>query len=684
MRKRELVKSFFRQEWPVVLYAVVCIVVAASLMTYSGNIRTRFLNRLSHSETLSLLSYLDQEKKHALDEVTRIGNRPDLKKYLAEDAGAPIDDILERERTATGLAAIAVTDEDGLILTRTASAANLGNNNFLTSPIGRIVSKGSSATIFSEGIRFPLTIAAGTFLRNDSAAPIGAIFGGYWFDNGYATNFKKKYLTGGREIIFYSREEGVTGSSIENLEERKLFREYLSHGSVYLQEGKTNSLIHLGDRDYLVSNIIFDNQYKLFGGALLLTPLPLSIFSRSILAGLAITFIFLVGSLLIERLSLRKFFSHRKRTLQVLMGVCSLFVFVSMFYTNYVTGYKFIEYIEKSPLSIYNSTLKIQPQSGVFAKGYEQQLSIIVQAGGESINSVSAVLHFNPEVLQVKNISINRSICPADTFLEKDIDNQEGSVHIVCVIPGAGFSDLRGVVADVTIMPIAMGDAALTFDEGTEVLAQDGLGTNVLRSTTGGFYRVFPKENFSAPFSSTLSVIPFSETHENSSRWYNSKNILINWQKVEGADEYIYELSEDDTPTIENPISTTNTSISLTAPHDGIFYFKLAAKKGDVTTETSSFTIKIDTTPPSLPVIRASSISIGKGDVVRFELSSDDDMSGLQPSFYVKIDNNLRLPTFSKLFIPFDTAGNHTVNVRVFDQAENYSDSEINIKVSNN
>lgn len=40
------------------------------------------------------------------------------------------------------------------------------------------------------------------------------------------------------------------------------------------------------------------------------------------------------------------------------------------------------------------------------------------------------------------------------------------------------------------------------------------------------------------------------------------------------------------------------------------------------------------------------------------------------------------VPTFSKLYIPFHDTGEHTVRVRVFDNAENYSEIEVVITVT--
>jgi hypothetical protein len=74
-------------------------------------------------------------------------------------------------------------------------------------------------------------------------------------------------------------------------------------------------------------------------------------------------------------------------------------------------------------------------------------------------------------------------------------------------------------------------------------------------------------------------------------------------------------------------------------------------------------------------------LSVKRGEVVRFELSSKDGLSGLEKNFYVQNDGSIWLPTFSKLYIPFHDVGEHSIGVRVFDNAGNYADTSVVVQV---
>jgi hypothetical protein len=86
----------------------------------------------------------------------------------------------------------------------------------------------------------------------------------------------------------------------------------------------------------------------------------------------------------------------------------------------------------------------------------------------------------------------------------------------------------------------------------------------------------------------------------------------------------------------------------------------------------------IDMTPPDAPKILTSETDVPAGQVVRVEFSSKDGLSGLQKNFYVKFNGGLFLPVSSPLIIAYPK-GHHTIIVRAFDIAGNYSDGSIPI-----
>lgn len=88
----------------------------------------------------------------------------------------------------------------------------------------------------------------------------------------------------------------------------------------------------------------------------------------------------------------------------------------------------------------------------------------------------------------------------------------------------------------------------------------------------------------------------------------------------------------------------------------------------------------IDSTPPELIEKYISQTTINTGEVVRLTFEAQDEQSGIQ-STYIKIDNNLLLPVDSPIYITIAEKGNHQIMIRTFDNANNFTDDYLHLKV---
>jgi hypothetical protein len=672
------------EHWRISLYALFCIAVALTLVVLSRTAGLRVFDYMAERQDQKLSLYLKEETEDLSQKVRVFSKSEELRNAIASKDVPSISRLLEIERKRDVLSALTAVDSLGIALSRVPIAANIGDNIFLTNPLARKTLERGSASGFSVGRNFPLTLSSGELLASADGSTIGVVSGGYWLDNSYAKKFKETYLHDWRhrEIVFYSKEEGVTGDSLENVDTENKLRAYLSHASTIIQDGRSGDLLNIDGTDYVITNHLIADEDDVYGGVLLLTPLPLTLFARSMLFSFIIAILFLASLLLIERISVSTFIHFKKKALDMLLVSLSAVVFVSLWVGVYTYGKASTLYLSKPEFTIYNSTMKIRPGAGVYATGYKQQAAIMIYSGGEEVNAVEVHLRFDPQVLQVNSLSFSRSICGQNTLLDKSIDNSNGTVNVSCAITDKAFAASQGVIADIDFTPLRAGNASLSFDEDTHVLAADGLGTDVLRSVTSAYYRVFDEKDLTGFFSTDAIIIPYSPSHENSSKWYSSRRINVVWQKMKGV-EYVYELSKNSTTTMENPITTSATAVTLTAPDDGVYYFKIAPKQGTTVGQMVRLRLQIDTTPPDVPTIKASNLSVKKDDIVRFELSSDDALSGLQRNFYVESNGSTWFPSFSKIYMPFHEVGVHTLGVRVFDNAENYSDAAVSVRVKN-
>ena len=296
-----------------------------------------------------------------------------------------------------------------------------------------------------------------------------------------------------------------------------------------------------------------------------------------------------------------------------------------------------------------------------------------MNSGGESINAVEAIVHFDPTSVSVVEVDTTRSFCDPGMFLEKSIDEQAGVVRVTCVVPSPGFSESSGIVAELLVQAVRDGAFTLTYDGETKVLAHDGLGTNVLRLAENGSYQAI------TDFITNSQAFVFSITHPNQARWYHNPNIHIAWLANPGF-SYRYAVDQlADTVTL-NSTSTTNT-YDFSVNKSGTYYFHIQPLKVGKQGVITHYPIHVDIDPPDKPKILASARTVKSGDVVRLNFSSHDSLSGLQKTFYVKIGDSLLLPATAPLFIPLVEKGPIIIVVRAFDQAGNFGDSAIKIEV---
>jgi hypothetical protein len=371
--------------------------------------------------------------------------------------------------------------------------------------------------------------------------------------------------------------------------------------------------------------------------------------------------------------------TKKRRVIErIILIICSLIVLAAAFSIDRSLLYNHSLSIQKPPYTIYNSTLILDPSFAVWSRSSEQRVAIDVLTGGEAINAVQIDLTYDPARIRVADIITADSFCAPEMFLEKSIDNERGEVRVVCGLPSPGFSGLSGNVVTLGLQPLKEGDMTLHFSTDTQILANDGLGTDVLRLATDGSYRVIDR---SVIYNSTSSIPVFSPTYPNSARWYNEPSGLFTWITSNGY-HYLYSLDNVPTVSVLAGASTTSAdSVSFSGLTDGIYYFHIAPVKNGINSAVSNYKVMIDTTPPLQPTIKASETTVSEGEVIRLAFESQDNSSGLQGNYYVRFDDSVFLPAASPLSISLPI-GTHIITVRAFDRAGNFADGNIKIEVT--
>jgi hypothetical protein len=515
---------------------------------------------------------------------------------------------------------------------------------------------------------------------------MGSISASTLLDNEYAENLKRSFFKDDTEILFYSNEMGLVGTSFDlnnrELKEKQVkqfLNDYFNTPSNTLVNKGLHTYVNIDGDKYYVSKIDFPGITTSPGSIFLLIPHKDN--ALIILFSLIFSFGFLISHIIYYHTK-RKIWMPRKKntkkhTLILLLLTLSIFI-ISHVLIIYKFNKKFVN-IKQPYYTIYNSVLKVEPQAMTLDRNFQSIVSIIVEPGGEEINAISANIKYNPEIVEIVDIIKENSICRTDMFIEKNINNESGELNIACIMPNFSTGIKKGLVAKLVLQPKKEGSFMLDFTEDSQVLANDGLGTDVLRTAIGGFYIV---ENFLKESTGIDRLIVSSATHPNSNKWYNSDEILFSIKNLKNI-TYLYSIDKNplSEPSLDDKISDKD-YIKFKTKEDGIQYLHVRPIKGDELGPTSHFRVMIDTVPPSFIEKRASETSINTNDVVRFVFGAQDATSGIQ-SYYIKIDNGLFLPVVSPIYVPFTDSGNHRIDIRSFDNANNFTDEVIYIKVQN-
>lgn len=95
----------------------------------------------------------------------------------------------------------------------------------------------------------------------------------------------------------------------------------------------------------------------------------------------------------------------------------------------------------------------------------------------QAVNAVGIFADFSTSTLTLDTMEINRDFCQ----LIIEAKSMDGSVDIQCGLPNPGV-DQKTKIADLDFDTIQNGWANLNFHESSMILANDGLGTNILNS----------------------------------------------------------------------------------------------------------------------------------------------------------------------------------------------------------
>lgn len=330
---------------------------------------------------------------------------------------------------------------------------------------------------------------------------------------------------------------------------------------------------------------------------------------------------------------------------------------------------------------VHAAKLLLSPSSGTFTVGSTFDVSIFLNTEGKSVNTVSAMLSFPADKLQLVSPTIGQSVISVWTA-QPMFDNQTGLVKLTGGMPG-GINVQSGLITSLTFRVKQIGNSTLVkFSDESRVLANDGNGTDILSSVQNGAYNLI--------LPPPAGPIVSSKTHSDQSKWYSNKNVILSWNGS-SIGSYSYILDQDPAGSPDDISEGSKTTLTYKDLSDGTYYFHIKSLRDGVWGGVTSFGINIDTEPPAefLPELTPSNWTSSKNQIVNFQTS--DVSSGvsyyeiktvpLSPKLPVsKSDNNLFIEATSPYQLSLDI-GKYDIILRSYDKAGNYREviSRLNV-----
>lgn len=323
------------------------------------------------------------------------------------------------------------------------------------------------------------------------------------------------------------------------------------------------------------------------------------------------------------------------------------------------------------------ASIHLSPNSGTFYVGSTFNVSILVDTGGQDINSIRVDLKFNPLKIQIVSPTVGKSFVSV-WISQPSYSNVDGTATFQGGVPSPGVNSSSALVSTTIFRAISPGSATISILDSSQVLLNDGLGTDILSSLGRVTYEI----TLPPPEGPKVS----SSTHPDQNKWYKNNSPTLIWEKEKGVTDFSYALDEDYQGFPDNIPEGSNAAVSYANLKDGFWYFHIKAKKGEVWGGVSHYVLKIDGTPPADFVIKIepnldlSSVIIPVSQPI-ISFMTTDNLSGME-RYEVKVisfnkdgrEDRFFVEATSPYKIPLGS-GIHEIIVRAFDKAGNWRDS---------
>lgn len=296
--------------------------------------------------------------------------------------------------------------------------------------------------------------------------------------------------------------------------------------------------------------------------------------------------------------------------------------------------------------------------------GETKTFTVTVNSSTQAINSASGSVSL-PDFLQPTSVSLNNSVFSLWTS-QPSINGS--SIGFSGGLASPGYQGSSGRLFSFTAKATKEGTGIIQIAN-TQILANDGLGTNVTGSS--GYATVTATQVVSG---ATIS----SPTHPDPGSWYNNKNVTLKWSRPNNASTYSYAFSNQAGKSLTGDSSVQEANFSDI--DEGVWTLSLTTKFKDGKTANSSFVVQIDVTAPlEFAVTVNQSGPSDQKPKIAFE--AKDQLSGIS-KYIIRVDGLEDIETTDPNYqLPLLRPGRRTITVTAYDKAGNSKEAKTDLVI---
>ncbi len=324
-------------------------------------------------------------------------------------------------------------------------------------------------------------------------------------------------------------------------------------------------------------------------------------------------------------------------------------------------------------------TIFFSPSAKGITPGTTFTVNVLMNTGGQAINAAEATIAFPSDLLSLQSISKSGSVFTL-WAVEPGGSNSSGKVMFSGGLPSPGFSGSSGRILSLVFRAAKTGSAKLTIS-GAQLLANDGLGTNILSGAGNAVFAITEEQQEPQPAPQPSRPAPTitSASHQDQNTWSPQRTVQATWRGGTGALGYHAEFDQTATTVPSESSSSADTSFSRGNVADGVWYLHVRARYDGGWSSPAHYAFRIDGTPPE-PFQITLTHDTETDRTATLDFAATDATSGID-HYEVKVDDGEFYTAISPVSIGDLLPGTHELVDRAYDKAGNTAETKETVQI---